>query len=340
MLSRKPPTSLFGSLIALAAAFLVAMLILGISGGGAGRLSTFFIGPFSNLFSFGNMLSNAGLLSLTGLGISLAFRSGTFNLGGEGQVYLGALAGYLVCILLPSTAGSGGALLALTAAGGGGLVLAAFSGFARMRWGTDELISSFLLSAAAIPLVDFLITGPLKDSNSYLITTQRVAEGFFLPRLLEPSNLSLELPIGILLAAAATFLLFRTRPGYELRITGLNRDFARYGGVATGLYTVIPMAAGGFFHGMAGGLALLGTHHALIKGFSSGLGWNGIAVALIAGNHPAMVVPAALVFAYLQAASKAAMLHANVGFELNAIIQAAVFFLITIRFLPGRGSTK
>ena len=121
-----------------------------------------------------------------------------------------------------------------------------------------------------------------------------------------------------------------------MRITGLNREFARYGGIAIAGYTVLPMAASGGLHGLAGAFFVLGTHHAAIEGFTAGLGWNGIAVALIGRNHPLLIVPAALVFAFLESGARVASLQTEFTFELGAIIQAVIFFMITAQIVLPR----
>ena len=316
--------------IALSAAVIatVVLLIIG-SDRPTAALTAFFLGPFSNPYYFGNMLAEAGLLVLTGLGVCLAFRAGVFNLGGEGQTYAAATASAAVVLVMPAAPGGVGIAAAFLVGIAIGGTLGAFSGVFKWLTDTDELITSFLISAAAIPIVDYLIIGPWNDPASNLLTTRRVAEQFRLLRILPPSYLHVGVFGAIALSVFMLFYLFRTVSGYELRLCGLNRDFARYGGVPVGMYIVGPMAASGAFHGLAGTTAVLGIHHAALVGFTGGLGWNGIAVALIARTHPLGVIPAALVFAYLNAGAKAAMLHTTFTFELGTIIQAVIFFLIT-----------
>ncbi|TVQ37815.1 MAG: ABC transporter permease [Spirochaetaceae bacterium] len=319
-----------GTVIALLAALLVTVVLLVAGSPSPLRaLRAFFGGPFSNIYYLGNMLDGAGLLLIAGLGVGLAFRAGVFNLGGDGQIYISGLVAAIVCLAIPEAPAAAGIVLATGSAVLVGALLAGVCGLFKYLWDTDELITSFLISAALVPTVSFLIAGPLRNQQSNLLTTVRIAERFRLLRILPPSNLNLALFAALLLAPAAYFLLYHTVRGYELRITGLNREFARYGGIAVGAYTVVPMAISGGLHGLTGAFAVLGTHHAAIEGFTFGLGWNAIAVALIGRNHPLLLVPAALVFAYMEAGSKAAMLHTEFSFELASIIQAVIFFMIT-----------
>jgi simple sugar transport system permease protein len=316
----------------------VLLLTIGSAAPGA-ALRAFFVAPLVNRYYAGNMFSSMGFLLMAGLGIVIAFRAGLYNLGGEGQVYVAALAGTLAGLAVPTAPGVIGALVVILVATATGALLAGLSGALRHFFRTPELITSFLLSAALIPVVDHLITGPFNNPDRNLIATATLPQTFWLPRLLPPSELSLALPIALLLAVATSLVLFRTVAGYELRLFGLNDEFAGYAGINTGAHTVGALAASGAFHGLCGGMMVLGTYHAAIAGFTGGLGWNAIAVALIARLHPLGAIASALIFSYLEAGAKAAMLHTDFTFELGTIIQAVIFFLVTAQFaVRGRRS--
>jgi len=316
--------------ITLAAAFIVMLVMIFImSETPRSTIYFFFAGPFTNNYYLGNMLNSTIPLILTGLGISFAFRSSMFNLGGEGQVYAGGLAATAVCLAMPAAAGVVGISTAIIAAVVTGGVIAGMSGFFKMKWRTDELISSFLISNALIYIVDNFITGFLDDPENNLLTTKKIAEQFWFKKIFLPSNLDISIFFIVIIAVLAYFYLFRTHQGYEMRMCGLNPEFARYGGINVGRYMVLPMMLSGGFHGLAGAVSVLGTSHQCFKGFSGGMGWNGIAVALIARNNPVAVIPAALFFAYLEAGAKSAMINADITIEIASIVQSVVFFLIT-----------
>jgi ABC-type uncharacterized transport system permease subunit len=331
-----------GLLLTLGLAFaVVVLLILVLSEEAGTALAAFFLGPFTNSYFFANMLNAAVPLVFTGTGMALAFQGSVFNLGGEGQVYSGGLIATAICLALPTAAGFAGGALALAGAAAAGAVLAGLSGLFRMKYNTDELITSFLISSAVILVAHYFITGPLDDPESNLLATRAIGLQYHLRRILPPSRLNVSAFFALAASGLVWFLLFATRSGYELRMCGLNREFARYGGIDVRLYLVLPMILSGALHGLAGGLSILGTYQRCIKGFSVGMGWNGIAVALIARNHPLGVLPAALFFAYLEAGAGAAMLQADVTFELAGIAKAVIFYLITAQglmsFLSRRG---
>ncbi len=323
-----------GLLLTLGIAFaVVVLLILLLSDEPGTALLAFFLGPFTNSYFFATMLNAAVPLVFTGLGMALAFQGSVFNLGGEGQVYSGGLIATVICLALPAAPGIAGGVLALAGAVAAGAALAGLSGLFRMKYGTDELITSFLISAAVILAVHYVITGPLDDPVSNLLATRAVGVQYRLKGIFPPSRLNASALFALVASGLVAFLLYATRSGYELRMCGLNREFARYGGIDVRFYLVLPMLLSGALHGLAGGLSILGTYQRCIKGFSAGMGWNGIAVALIARNHPLGVLPAALFFAYLEAGARAAMLQADVTFELAAIAQSVIFYLITAQSL-------
>ncbi|MCK5672007.1 MAG: ABC transporter permease, partial [Spirochaetales bacterium] len=288
--------------VALTSAVILTIILLSISSDNPLQaILFFFTGPVKNIYNLGNMLDDAGLLILAGLGMSIAFRAGVFNLGGEGQVYAGATAAVLVSINMGITDRSFGIISALIAGILTGAMIAGISGFFKKQWNTDELISSFLLSGIVIHITDYLISTPFRDKNSFLISTVKIPSSFFLTRLLGSSHFNISFYIAIAATIAAFIFLFKSTMGYEIRLSGLNRKFADYGGICGKRHLIIPMIISGAMYGGAGSFASLGNFHMGIKGFTAGMGWNGIAVALIAGNNPAFIIPAGLIFAYLDA---------------------------------------
>jgi simple sugar transport system permease protein len=288
----------------------------------------FFFGPFRNIFTFGNMLNAAIPLVLGALGISIAMKAGSLNLGGEGQVYLGAFTATVFALTF-SALGIIGSIFAVTIGVFSAAALAAFSGFCKARWNVNELITSFLLSSAVIPVVNYLVTGPFVDPETSLQSTEKIAHNMRLPLILRPSSLSAGMLIALAFVVFVYVFLKKTKMGYEFRIAGSNEMFARYGGINTKLNTVLAMAISGGFYGLAGALAVMGTYHSVIKEFSAGLGWNGLAVALLSGFYPPAIIPAALFFAWIGAGARSAMMNTGLTFEVASIVQAVILLLAT-----------
>jgi simple sugar transport system permease protein len=321
------------SLIALAAALSLAalLIVLGAADPG-GALFSFFILPWSNAWFLGNTLDGAVLLMAAALGVGLAFQGGTFNLGGEGQIYLGGLSASIVLLRCGDLPPWLALLLAGTAALGTGGAMGAISGFLKRSTGADEMITSFLLSASLIPVADYAISGPLRDTSGSLLAMARIDAAYTLPRLMHPSSLNLSLVLTLFLVFAFYIFLSRTAGGYRFRIAGSSPVFARYAGIPVEKYWLPTMAASGAMHALAGFFAVAGTYGVCHRGFPAGLGWNAIAVSLIARNKPLALMPAALAYGWLKSGSDAALLSSNLGFETSSFIQALVLLLATVRY--------
>jgi simple sugar transport system permease protein len=328
----RPISTFFSIAVAVSAAFLLLLGLLPfISETPGATLQSFFTGPFRSAYYLGNFLNRTGLYALAGLAMLVSFQGGMFNLGGEGQVYAGALATTMTLILCPTLPGIPGIIVGLFAGILGGTVLAGISGFFRMKWNTDELISSFLLSSSVVYTIDYLVSGPLRDREGYLLSTPEIAEHFHLPPVMSPSHLNIGIFMILLLIWASHRFLYHSSTGYELRITGLNREFAAYGGIPVTRYYFLPITLSGALYGLTGSLYILGTGYATIQGSTAGMGWNGIAVALIARNRPSLILPAALVFTFLESGAQNAVVHSDFSFEFGAVLQGVVLFLVTAR---------
>jgi len=332
---------LLGSLIPLGAALLIPLVFILKGSAEPGKtLEAFFAGPWSNSWFIGNTLDSMALLLAVSLGAAVAFRGGCFNLGAEGQIYLGGCAAAVVLlkggdffgplILVP-------AALAAAAAGG---IMGGIPGLLRKHFGASELITSFLLAATMIPGGDYLISGVLRSPGVNLLATDKIASGRILPKLLPPSSLSVSIVIALALTIVFHLFIHRTASGYRFRIAGAAPDLAEFGGIDAEKRFVPAMTVSGAAAGLAGFFAVAGTYGMCYQGFSGGLGWNGIAVALIAGNEPLLLFPIVFIFGSIRAGADTAMLRSGFGFETAAFIQAAVLLLAAlpygIRHLKGR----
>ncbi|MCL2763735.1 MAG: ABC transporter permease [Treponema sp.] len=288
----------------------------------------FFIGPFRNLFSFGNMLNASVPFILGALGIITAMKAGSLNLGGEGQCYLGAFITTVTALSLPHFGKAGIIICALAGSLSAG-VLAGFSGYYKAKWNTSELITSFLLSCAVIPVINYLVTGPFLDPGTSLISTEKIHENMRFTQILRPSGLNTGFIIALVFVFIVKFFLDKTKTGYEFRMAGYNETFARYAGINVKINTVIAMTISGFLYGLAGSFAVFGTHYAVIKEFSAGLGWSGLTAALIAGFSPLAVIPGALFLAWINSGARIAMQNTGLTFEIAYIVQAVIFFFST-----------
>jgi simple sugar transport system permease protein len=283
---------------------------------------------FGTGYGFGQTLFKATPLLFTGLAVALGFRSGLFNIGVEGQLYLGGFAAALAGVALQGAPAIVALPLTLAAAFAAGGVWGAIPGALKARFGSHEVINTIMLNFVCYALVSYLGRPHFQAAT---VRTAEIGAGAQLARLdalvpwLKGSPANLSLLIGALACVAIGVLLFRTRLGYELRAVGLNAPAAEYGGVRVGQTQALAMALSGAVAGLGGTNFVCGYKHYFELGFSGGAGFLGIAVALIGRNHPAGVAAAALFFGALSYGGL--VINARVPKEIVDVLQGLVILL-------------
>jgi simple sugar transport system permease protein len=295
-------------------------------------------GAFGDVFSIGETLENTTPLILTGLAVAFAFRAKLFNIGGEGQFLMGALAATWVGtnLALPTVIHLPLTLLAGIVVGGlwGGI-----AGFLKATRGVHEVISTIMLNFIAIFFISYMVTGPMKEESALDIPqTARIAETAQLARILPPSRLSAGIIIALVAAAFIWWLLWRTTVGYEVRAVGLNFYAAEFGGIKPNYNMFLAMLISGGLAGLGGAIIISGLFLRYQHGFEPGYGFTAIAVSLVGANNPPGVVLAALLFATLSQGALGMQNVAGVPQDIVLVIQALVIFFVAapqiVRALP------
>lgn len=294
---------------------------------------TFFHGPFSNLYNFGNMLNRSAPLILSSLGAFIALRSNSFNLGGEGQVLLGAT----VTGILAANMKLQPSILSLTIIILSALLASGFitwiSAWLESRYNISSLITTYLISMTVIHICRYYITNPFLKRGSNILTTDTIPEYYQLSQILPPSNLTTGFIISIVITIIITIFLKNTIWGFEFTLTGRNKVFSSSMGINSKIYKILGMTFSGMLHGAAGAILVIGNHHSVIDGFHNGLGWNGLASGLLAGANPIMVIPTSLLYSYLDSGSSYSTITSDVSLELSSIIKGILFFVISSRVI-------
>jgi ABC-type uncharacterized transport system permease subunit len=238
---------------------------------------------------------------VTGLGIAIALRAGLWNVGAEGQLYMGATGATAIAVFgprLPFPLGTG---LALTAAVLVGAAWSAIPGILRAVKGVSEVITSLMMVYIAIQVTNYLVEGPWGTRGATFPQSPPIPGPFRLP-LIAPGFLVNAGAVIALLAVFATWTLFnRTSLGLEMKAVGGNWRAAHRSGVRVGRTILVSMLLSGAFAGLAGGIEVLGVRGVLIEGFSPGYGFDGIAVALLGQQNPLGIVAASMLFGGLDA---------------------------------------
>jgi simple sugar transport system permease protein len=294
-----------------------------------------FVESFGSIRNLATTLQRATPLMFTGLAVAFGYRAGLFNIGAEGQLYMGAFAAAWVGFTFTGLPRLIHLPLAIIAGMLGGGLWGAIPGFLKAKLGIHEVINTIMLNFIALYLTDWLATGPF-HGGSWVPETARIGSTAALTRLYPPTRLSTGVFLALAVALFVYFVLWKTKQGYELRAVGLNPQAAEYGGINVAKSTVIAMAISGALAGLAGTEQILGLHQKFIVRFSADLGFMGIAVALLGKNHPVGVIFAAILFGALQTGSAAMDRLTSVPRELITIIQALIIFFVAAEYLIRR----
>ena len=318
------------ALFSIGAALLLAGVVIAVLGYSPGRaLSALLSGGLGGPAAWTSTLLKASPLLLTGLTVSLCFRCGVWNIGAEGQFYLGALLATAVATrLMPGAPAAVLLPAAMLAAMLGGVLWASIAGALKAGRGVSEVISTILLNFVAIQLVSLAVHGWLQESSGAYPQSDALVAAARLPRW---GRLHLGLPIAGLLAVGSWLLLFRTGFGLRMRAVGLGPRAARFAGIDPSRTLVATLALSGGLAGLAGGLEVMGVTGRLFEKLSPGYGYTAIAVALLARLHPLAVVPSALLFGLLEAGGGAMQREAGVPAVATDVVKGVVI-LVSIGF--------
>ncbi len=282
-----------------------------------------FRSTFTSGYGTGQVIFRATTLLFTGLAVALPFRVRLFNIGAEGQLLMGSFAAAICGMSLPQ---STPALVALPAvilsAMAAGSFWALVAGWLKVRYGVNEVISSIMLNFIALGITGYLLTTRFAVPST--VHTPPIAEGCRLPGLdavtglywHSPANLSVLLALGV--TAGAAILLYRSRYGFDMIATGLSPEAARHAGIDTDAQTLSAMAMGGAIAGLGAANLVLGYKHWFEAGLTSGAGFMGIAVALLAGANPLWIVCSALLFGWLDYG----------GLAVNTLVPKDIFMMV------------
>ena len=297
--------------------------------------SALFQGAFGGPLQIGETIMRATPLIFTGLAVAFAFRANLFNIGANGQLVLGSLAGAWLGLLLAGLPGVLSVPLILIGAALFGAAWAFIPAILKARVGAHEVITTMMFSWIGLYLTSWILSGPLADKGG-IPQSPMLPESSWLPSFdkfipgLPPMRAHLGFLVAVGLAVIVWWVLKRTTLGYEVRAVGYNPSAAQNGGISIGLTTVWALCISGALAGLAGASEVLGVQHRMFDEVSagSGFGFTGIAVALLAKNHPIAVIFAAILFGALSAGAGTMQLEADVPQKIITIVQALVIFFV------------
>jgi simple sugar transport system permease protein len=273
-------------------------------------VATMAYGAFGDSYGWGYTLYYTTSFIFTGLAVAVAFHCGLFNIGGEGQAYIGGLGVGLICLWL------GGSLpfiillpLSIIAAGAFGAAWALIPAWLQAYRGSHIVITTIMFNFIAAALMGYLLVEVLKPEGSMSVESAVFDQASWIPKVhevlgaigidLQRSPLNMSIVWAILCAVGVYYFIWKTRWGYEIRATGLNSSAAEYAGIPFGKTVIMAMLVSGMLAGFFALNVVQGEAHQIKLSLVNGMGFTGIAVALMGRNHPLGIVLASLLFGFL-----------------------------------------
>ena len=273
---------------------------------------------------------NATPLLLVGLAVGLGFKAGLFNIGGQGQFLVGALAAAGVGAAVGASSPIVAVPAALLAGVVAGAVYGFIPGFLKAYTGAHEVVTTIMLNYVAIQIVGYAVAGPLRAQGASFARTPDVLNAA-LPAILNQGT-GHEAHLGILLPLVVVpiiwWLLFRSTVGFEIRTVGANPDAARYAGMKPRRLVVLALTLGGLLAGLGGAIEILGRERYMAAAYSTNIGFDAITVALLGRAHPIGIVFGALLLGAMRAGAAAMQSQAGIPVQMIDLLQGVILFFL------------
>lgn len=286
-------------------------------------------GIFGSQRNISEVLLKTTPLVFTGVAVAVAYSCGVWNIGAEGQLYLGAIGATFAGIYWGDLPGY--VLLPLVLIMGfiGGGLWAVIPGLLKTWLNTNEVVVTIMLNYIALGITSMLVTGPMKEASGNFPQTDMIAEAAMLPRIMPPTRLHVGVILAVLLAILMTLILYRTPLGFTIRTIGANPGAAKFAGMPVNRTIVLAMLLSGGAAGLGGAVEIAGLAGRLFAHISPGYGYDGIAVSLIVQNNPLATILSGFLFGALRAGSEIMQIKAGIPSVLIQIIQGlTVVFVI------------
>jgi general nucleoside transport system permease protein len=304
-------------------------------------INILFSSSFGSWRGIGYTIFYATPLIFTGLAVAFGFHCGLFNIGGEGQLYVGAFAVTIVGIYLTGVPKVIAIPIGIIAAFVGGALWALIPGLLKAKKGSHEVITTIMMNFIAVGILNWLVLNPFKNPANQVSETWEIAKGFQIPTFdsilarfgldifkHNPANFAFLL--AILFCILFYIFLWRTKWGYEIRTVGHSESAAQYAGINVSRNIIIAMLISGGLAGLVGTNEVMGFAHKFKDGFSPQYGFLGIAVALVGRNHPVGVFLAGLLFGALHNGARYLDLDTEyISKDLTYVIEAIIILFVT-----------
>ena len=292
-----------------------------------------------NMMSFSQWLNEMTPLILTGLAIALVFNAGILNLGAEGQMFAGAVAGSCLAVI-PNIPGFIHLIIIFFVSASIGALWSVLPAYASIKKKNSEILVSLMMNYLALYLGIYLIKKTIRDQTSGALMSVKFDPSTSLPFINERYKLHIGIIFAVLIAMIFWYIIKKTPWGLKIKMIGSNMQFARYSGikVKTNLFRIQLLS--GAIAGTAGIVELIGYHGRFLWSSTPGYGWDGIIVAIMASKNPIFIPLSAAFLAYIRVGAQNMGRYTEVSPDLVKVIQGIIIIFLTAEGLFSRGKFK
>jgi simple sugar transport system permease protein len=280
-------------------------------------------------YGLGQTINLGGVLLIAGLSAVVAYKSGIYTCGIDGQLILGALASMAI-VLQFQHFGFVASVLAIIGAMAAGALFALIPALLKAKLSTNEIVTTLLMNYIALLIVNYAVTGPMRNPGASYPTTYLVPLASRLPTV-PLSTINICILIAVILSVATLFLVVKTKLGFEMRIMGSNLKAARYAGINIPRRTILIFLISGMLAGLAGSMLALGISYSAYSGIDENFGFLGIGIAMVAQLNPLAVVPTALFVSVLHVGADGMQAATGVPSTIAEVIVGLMIMVILIR---------
>ncbi|WP_245237159.1 ABC transporter permease [Paenibacillus ihuae] len=283
--------------------------------------------PISSLSHAGNVVEMAIPLMFAGVSVALLFKMNMFNLGAEGIFYISGLVAAAVAI--PVGMGFLHPIIAILAGGVVGALISAIPGILKAKWNANELVTSLMFNSILLGVGLYFLNYKMRDAAAFQTASFKFDPSAVLSKIVPGTRIHSGLIIVLVCIVCTHYFMYRTKWGYELRMTGSNREFAEYSGIKTGRVIVYVHLLAGFLAGVGGSVEVLGMHTRFDWTSLPGYGMDGALVAMLAKNNPLAVIGSAFFLAYIRVGADMMSRYSDVPAEMISIVQGVILLLVS-----------
>lgn len=297
------------------------------------------LGPLSSTRRMGNVIEAMIPITFTGLAVTMVFKTHRFNLAGESAFYLGSMVTLMVGLYSPFSP-LPTMILAMIAGFTVGAIVGIIPAIINLKFGANELVVSLMLNYVVSFYVKYLLNYEVRDPDSSSLQSFPMQEGVNLGNLFPGTRIHYGLVIMLLVVAIAYIILYKTKWGYALRMTGLNEKFSKYSGIKVTTVIIAAQALGIGIAGFGGSIEMMGLYNRFRWAESPGYGWDGVIIAALARNNPAGVPFAAFFLAYIRVGADILNRTTSIPTEIISLVQAIIIILIAAQAFLSKQKQK